>query len=238
MSRSPPPLLAAITLVVLASSLPAAPLPRPSPEKIRKELDALWGDLLSADELTAGRALLKFAAWPGDAVTFLKEKLVPLSLTKERAMQMLADLGSANERAARAAFDELSYFDPRLALGDEELRDALLDRPASRRLGAVLLDLPVDALCREKWHWYSPDNKVYRFNHGPEIENRDVAIGVAGIGTKGRKSTWVRAIRAVAVLEQIATPGAKALLADLATGHPDAAPTKAAKVALQRLRKK
>jgi hypothetical protein len=205
---------------------------------VRKELNALWVDLLSADELTAGRALLKFAARPDDAVKYFKEKVVPLRLSKERAKHLLADLGGPAEGAARAAFEEFSYFDPRLALGDEELSDALFDRPASRRLGAVLLDLPFDALRREKWHWNSPDNKVYRFNHGQEVENRDVAIDVTGIGTHGRKSTWVRCIRAVALLEQIATPGAKAILADLATGHPDAAPTKAAKVALERLRKK
>jgi hypothetical protein len=230
--------LAGLALVVLAPSLPAAPLPRPSPEEVRKELDVLWVDLLSSDELTAGRALLRFAARPDAAVNYLKEKLAPLNLTKGRAKQLLADLGGDDERAARAAFDEFLYFDPRLALGDQELRDALLDRPASRRLGAVLLDLPIDALWREKWHWYSPDNKVYRFNHGPEVENRDVAIEVGGIGAHGRKSSWVRAVRAVAVLEQIATPGAKAILEGLATGHPDAAPTKAAIVALRRLRKK
>jgi hypothetical protein len=49
--------------------------------------------------------------------------------------------------------------------------------------------------------------------------------------------SWVRAIRAIALLEQVGTPGAVAILKDMATGHPDASPTKAAKVALQRMRK-
>jgi hypothetical protein len=231
MPRTPVPLLVVMSLVVWTPLLPSAPLPQPNPEKVRKELDALWADLLSADELTAGRALLKLAARPDDSVNYLKEKLQPLKLSKERAKQLLADLGSDNEKAVRA------YFDPRLAWGDEELRDALLDRPASRRLGAVLCDLPVDGFGGPKWHWYSPDNKVYRFTRGEEIENRDVAIAVAGIGTHGRKLSWVRAVRAIALLEQIGTPGAVAILKDMATGHPDAAPTKAAKVVLQRMRK-
>ena len=205
---------------------------------MRKELDILWVDLLSADELTAGRALLKFAIRPDDTVNYLKEKLKPLNLSTERAKQLLAELGGDDEKAMQAAFDEFMYFDPRLALGDEELREALLDRPASRRLGAVLCDLPVDGLCGGQWHWNSPDNKVYRFNYGEEIRDRDVAISVAGIGTQGRKSSWVRAVRAVALLEQIGTPRAAAILKDLATGHPDAAPTKAATVALKRMRKK
>jgi hypothetical protein len=226
-----------MSLVVWAPLLHAAPLPQQSPEKLRKELDVLWADLLSADELTAGRALLKFAERPDDAVNYLREKMIPLNLTKEQGNQLVAQLGG-DDKEARAAFDELTYFDPRLALKDKELREALLDRPASRRLAAVLCDLPMDALSGGKWHWYSPDNEVYRFNHGEEIQNRDVAIEVAGIGTQGRKASWVRAVRAIAILEQIGTPGAVAILQYMATGHPDAAPTKAATVALKRMRKK
>jgi hypothetical protein len=237
MPRSSIALLVVISLFIWAPLLSAAPAPQPNPQKLRKELDKLWADLLSADELSTGRALLKLAARPRDAVPYLKEKLRPLKLSKERAKQLLVDLGSDDEKTARAAFDEFLYFDPRLALGDEELRDALLDRPASRRLGAVLLDVPLDALSEGLWHWYSPDNKVYRFNYGKEIQDRDVAIEVAGIGTHGRKRSWDRAIRAIALLEQIGTPEAVALLKELATGHPDVAPTKAAKVVLQRMRK-
>jgi hypothetical protein len=204
---------------------------------MRKELDALWADLLSADELTASRALLKFGARPADAVNYLKEKLKPLKLTKKQAKQWLADLGGADGNAAQTAFEQLSYFDPRLALGDDELREALLDVTVDRQVGALLLDLPRYALWRPEWHWHSPDNKVYHFNHGEEIVHREVAIHVAGIGTQGRKASWVRAVRAVALLEQIGTPTAIAVLKDLATGHTDAAPTKAAKVALERLKK-
>jgi hypothetical protein len=205
---------------------------------VRRELEARWPDLLSADELTAGRALLRFAAWPNEAVDFLKDKLPPLKLTKGRARKLLADLGGANERAARAAFDEFSYYDPRLVWGIEEFREVLLDDRAGRRLAAVLLDLSMDSIQGEGWHWNSPDEKVFRFTHGQEIGVRDVAIAVAGIGTQGRKASWARAIRAIALLEQISTPPARTILKDLATGHPDAVPTKAAKLALRRLEKK
>jgi hypothetical protein len=202
------------------------------------ELNALWEDLLSADELIAGRAMLQFAARQDDAVAYLKGKLRPLKLSKERAKELLADLGGQDEEAARAAFEEFTYFDPRLAFGDEELRDAFLDRPASRRLGAVLCDLPIDSLSVGTWHWYSPDNKVYRFTRWEPTRHWDVAIAVEGIGTSGRKSSWVRAVRAVAVLEHIGTRDALAILQDMATGHPDAAPTKAAIRARDRLSRK
>lgn len=237
MSRNSVTLLIVISLVVWAPCLTAAPVPQPNPERVRKELKKLWEDLRSPDELLAARALLKLAARPRDTVPYLKEKLRPLKLSKERAKQLLVDLGSDDEKTMQAAFDEFLYFDPRLAWGDEELREALLDRPASRRMGAILLDLPADALLREEWHWNSPDNKVYRFNHGEEIQDRDVAIEVAGIGTQGRKRSWDRAVRAIALLEQLGTREAVGILKDVATGHPDAAPTKAAKVVLQRMKK-
>jgi hypothetical protein len=223
--------------LLLVSGASGAPVPKPSPEQVRKELDAAWADLLSADEQTAGRALLRFASRPDEAVEYLKEKLRPLKLTKERVAQLLADLGSEDETVARAAFEEFSYFDPRLALGDEELRDALLDKPASRRLGAILCDLPIDGLAGEKWHWHSPDNKVYRFNCGEAVSNRDAAITVGLVGTVGRKASWVRATRAIVVLEFVGTPKARATLDEMATGHPGAAPTKAAQLARERLRR-
>jgi hypothetical protein len=231
-------LLVVVALLTWTPLLPAAPIPKPTAEQVRKELDALWADLLSADELTAGRALLKLATLPDDTVAYLKEKLRPLNLSKDRALYLIAELTSDNDAAVEAAFEELAYFDPRLALGKDDLDDALQDRPASRRLGAVLCDLPLDALSVGKWHWNSPDEKVYRFTDGKTIENRDIAIAVAGIGTQGRKATWARAVRVVALLEQIGSPGAVTILEALATGHPDAAPTKAAKVALARLKKK
>lgn len=229
--------LALTLLLASGTSTPAAPVPKPSPEQLREELDAAWADLLSADEQVAGRALLRLASRPAEAVEYLKERLRPLKLTKERATKLLADLGCQDEKLARAAFEELGYFDPRLALGDEEIRDALLDKPASRRLGAVLCDLPIDGLSGEKWHWYSPDNKVYRFNCGAAVHDRDAAVNVGLIGTVGRKASWARATRAVVVLEFINTPKARAILDEMATGHPDAAPTKAAQLARQRLKR-
>lgn len=228
--------LSVVLSLVICVPLPAAPIPPLSPEKLRKELDLLWADLQSADELTAGRALLKLAARPDDSVKYLKEKLRPLILTKERAKQLLEELGGDDDKTVRAAFDEFAYFDPRLAWEDEELREALIDRSAGRRMGAILCDLPVDALREGYWHWNSPNNKVYRFNHpGTKMEDRDVAIAVAGIGTQGRKASWARAIRAIALLEEIGTDGAIALLKTMASGHPDAAPTKAATAVLKRI---
>jgi hypothetical protein len=223
-------------IAVLPAGAGGAPAPKPSREEVRRELDALWQDLRSPDELTAGLALLRLAARPTEAVDYLRGRLRPLGLSAARAAELIAALGGEDEATARRAFDELDYQDPRLALGDEGLRAALLDPRAGRRVGAVLCDRPMDAFQVGRWHWNSPDNKVYRFNYGEAVRDLDVSIGVADIGARGRKLAWVRAERAVAALEYMRTQGAVEVLEALAAGHPDAGPTKAAKRALERVR--
>ena len=231
-------------LFACAPLAPAAPVPRPGPKQLRQELDKLWTDMLSGDEQIAGRAMLRLASKGGDAVEYLRKNLRPLTLSKQRAIQLLDALGGGNEKVARAAFEELRYFDPRLALDDRELQAALLKKPSNRILGAVLCDLPMATLQGARWHWYSPDNQVYRFNlfreggaQGEAIRDRDAARHVAGIGRHGRKATWDRAVRAIVVLEFVGGPKALAVLDEMASGHPDAAPTRAARLAGDRLRK-
>jgi hypothetical protein len=233
MSRALVCLPFAVALLTAASLVLAAPVPKPSPEKVRKELERLWQDLLSKDERIASRATLGFAAYPEDAVALLKEKLRPLVLSKERLKELLTDLGSGKEKLVRAAFEELSYLDPRLVLNQEGLSQALSDKASGRLVGAVLCDFPQDTFVNRGWHWNSPDNKVYRFAREGSIQDWDIAIRVEDIGTFGQKATWVRALRAIALLEHIGSREAFAIVEDLATGHPDAAPTRAAKAVLE-----
>jgi hypothetical protein len=49
------------------------------------------------------------------------------------------------------------------------------------------------------------------------------------------KKKWTRAVRAIVLLEHIGTPDATAIIKDMATGHPDAYPSKVAKEALKTL---
>ena len=56
-----------------------------------------------------------------------------------------------------------------------------------------------------------------------------------GVPSWMRKMSWTRAARAVAILEQINTPQAVDVLKQLAAGHPDAHPTKAAKESIERM---
>jgi hypothetical protein len=228
---------AVLVMLLLVAEAESKPIPKAAPDQIDKHLNEAWLDLLSSDELVVGRALFKLLAQPDETVRFLKDKLPPLQLKNERAKKLIQDLGSGNQEVARAAFEELSYFDPRLALSDEEMRDALLDRAPSRRLGALLCELPMNALIKDDWHWHSPSGEFYRFNYGELLRDRDVAISVKDIGRRGRNSHWVRAVRAVALLENIGGTKATDILQHLAKGHPDASPTIAAKNALEKAAK-
>jgi hypothetical protein len=222
--------------VVLVGVVLAAPVPDSRLD--RHQCDALWADLLSPDEQVATVAALRLAADPDSAVEYLRDKLPPVQLTKERAKTLIEDLVKGG-RPARFAFEELHYFDFRLALKHEEQAEAMLG-PAGAHLCALLCETSPDNFPPQPpgaFHWNSPDNKRWRFHWGDWIDQHDVAIYVADIGTLGRNAAWVRAVRAVGILEHIGTPPAQKILEGLATGHPDAAPTKAAKRTLERLKK-
>ena len=52
---------------------------------------------------------------------------------------------------------------------------------------------------------------------------------------RNTKKKWTRAVRAIVLLEHIGSPDAEAILKEMATGHPDAHPTKVAREALKTL---
>ena len=54
-------------------------------------------------------------------------------------------------------------------------------------------------------------------------------------GWDNAKKKWTRAVRAIVLLEHIGTPGTVAMLKEMATGHPDAQPTRVARDALDRV---
>jgi hypothetical protein len=78
-------------------------------------------------------------------------------------------------------------------------------------------------LARPNFGSWRAEHKVGRINQ-PE-------------GARTPKKKWTRAVRAIALLEHIGTPGAVAILKDMATGHPDAQTTRVARDCLERLAK-
>lgn len=217
---------------------------RAAPAAARKALEDLWVDL-AADEVTASRALLKLATRPKEAVELCREKLKPLTIDAKRVRGLLADLGSEQEPTWKAAVEELEYFDPRLAIDLPTLMDEVTDRVARARLVAILSG------DRSAAHLLEPKEPITLGRHGGQneevyynfrqrgswwAEHRVDRINVGNWGN--RRRYWTRAVRAVVLLEHIGTPAAVAVVKELATGHADAQPTKAAKEAVARLENK
>lgn len=229
-----------MTAAILALAL-SAPVPVLTPEAIRKELDALWAEL-AKPEPASTRAVLKFAARQKDATPYFKEKLPPLKITAEKVQKLLADLNAEKAETWRAAVDQLDYFDPRLAVGLEDLMampEVQELKPRARLVAVLSGDRKPEALI-------DSGKPIQLRKHGKPGEDyfnflqegswwAEAKVEKLNEGTWGnRRPAWTRAVRAVAVLEYYATPEAAAVLAQLAEGHPDAQPTKAAKAALKK----
>jgi hypothetical protein len=205
-----------------------------TPEEARWE--AWWADLEKGEE-EATRALLNMADHRREAVAFLKEKLQPLVLTPGRLKDLLAWLGSDDNDVWMTAFEELEYFDPRLAVGLELLIEKTTEYPVRSRLVEVLSGRPAGSLAGKKVGILGVGNGGFNFlmepggtwwaEHQLELVNSTPA--------RNPKRKWTRAVRAIALLEHIGTPEAAAILKAMATGNPEAQPTRAAKDALRRL---
>jgi hypothetical protein len=225
-------LFLALTLV---GPLAAAPLPV-NKEAKAKELDGLWADLMK-DEPAASLAVLRLYKQPEHAVPFLKAKLRPLRLDADQCTKLLKDLGSDDEKVWKAAWDELGYLDPRLAIDLPTLMQNVTDNPARTRMVELCSERPADSLAGKDVQIRPVGKDGYNFfadNGSWWAEHKIERIGGS---VWNPKKAWTRATRGVAILEQLGTPEAVQVLEQLAGGHADAFPTKAAKESLGRLKK-
>jgi hypothetical protein len=198
--------------------------------------EAWWTDL-EKEETDATRALLNLADRPAETVRFLKGKMKPLKISAAEVRALLLKLGSQNEKVWRSAFEGLEYFDPRLAIDLETLMDRYKEAPGRQRMVEILSG-------REAGSLKGKDVQLRKFG-GPDDFNFTAENGswwaerrVDRINTYSwvnPKKKWTRAVRGIVLLEHIGTPDAVAILKDMATGHPDAQPTKVARDALKRL---
>ena len=199
-----------------------------------------WRNLLLSDEPHASRAVLELASSPRATVPLLQRKLKPLKTSAEEVKKLIADLASDKDDVWKPAFEELSYLDPRLAL-DPDAAFAEAKAPLARqRLAAILVDSPDPTKFAPTVGGQRIEltgggvrtpQRVYTLTvtadgrGSPAGQTFPIPAGVADI----RRASWLRAARAVSILEHLRTPEALALLKEMATGHPDALPTLAAK---------
>jgi hypothetical protein len=229
--------LTAALLGVLAVLSPAAPPVPVGPGLAAgtQQMEAWWADL-EKGEAEASRALLKLAAQPKEAVAFLKTKLMPLKIDADKVKALLAKLGSDKEEVWKTAFEELEYFDPRLAIDLETLMADVTDAPARQRMVEVLSGRPAGSLgTKEVILRPVGQGDGFNFFAGGSwwAEHQVARLNSAPWGNLKKK--WTRSVRAIVLLEHIGTPEAVAVLTELATGHAEAQPTKVAKEALAKV---
>jgi len=224
-------LLTLVVLVIAASAVGAPPGTLPS-----HDLQGWWADLQEG-EPKASRALLNFSSIPPEeCVAFMKKRLRPLKLETDDLNVLLSVLGSDKESEWKPAFEQLEYFDPRLAMDLQALMDGVTDYPARSRLVEILCDYPAGTFKGKKIelrHFCNEPELSYNFFADKSswwAENKVERLGSTSWG-KGKKK-WERAVRAIVLLKHIGTPGAISIVQDMTTGHPEAMPTKLAKETL------
>jgi hypothetical protein len=223
-----------------------------SPDDTRAPVDETlwerwWSDLEKGDT-PATRALLELADRPNDAVAFLAKKLKPLTISSAQVKALLLKLGNANEAIWKPAFEELDYFDPRLAIDLETLMERYTEYPARQHLVEVLSGREAGTLEERTELTLSKTGTGFNFTGKMgRLTNRSGSAWWAehrveqinsGDPRRDTKKKWTRAVRAIVLLEHIRTPEAVAVLKAMAGGHPEAYPTKVAKEAVAAIAEK
>jgi len=230
-----------IRALVLSLVLPAIAFSQDAP------FAAAWQDLLSADEAKAARAVCLFASKPKEGVEFLTAKLAPLKAEPKRVAKLVADLGSKDFPTRDAATQELEYLGKFAKAELEAAQKEVTNAEAKERLTKLLGKIAAYELS-ESAKDVMPEK--------PIITGRSVSVssgnGKINIVIDGKPleltpkvieklsppPTWVRAGRAIGVLEFVATPEAVTHLGALSLGDDNAPPTKLAQDALARIKRK
>jgi hypothetical protein len=210
-------------------------------------LDAAWRDLLQPDETRATRAALLFGSKPAEAVTFLKAKLVPVKADPKLLAKLITDLGNKEFQVRDAAQAELEYFSRFIKSDLEQAMKVASDEETKTRIGKLLARIEAeDKEAKQK------EDKPAAPIGGPGASvsirtvNGVTTVFINGqpidttpkvITKLGPLQTWVRASRAIGILEHIGTPEAVKLLESLSLGEDNALPTKQAQEALARLKR-
>lgn len=228
-------------LVVLFAAGPA-PAADPSPA-----LEAAWADLLSPDEAKATRAALAFAATPAESVAFLKARVRPVKRDQAALAKLFTDLADGDFKVREAAQQDLAYYGKFIKADLEKAADTL-DAEGKDRVKRLL-----DRIAAEEKEKNPPKEVPNPFNGNGGI-NMGITVvnGVRTVTINGQPldltpkvvkplpppAGWVRAGRAIGVLEFLGTKDAVAVLEAVSLGEEAAPPTTQAQDALARLKRK
>jgi len=198
----------------------------------------LWERLSSPDEGKATRALLALAARPKEASAFLGQHLKAVKVDRANVAGWIEQLGDDTFSTREEAMRELAYLG-KFIKADLEKATETKDPEVKKRVAVLLARIPDDA----KKPAMAPGLR----GRNVQVQNINGQIAIA-IDGKALDLTppvppkpdlaLLRTIRGIALLEHLGTAEAKKILSRLVEGEAEAAPTKEAKAAIQRLSKR
>lgn len=215
-----------------------------TPAFAQPTLESRWSDLASPEEARANRAMLALAARPKETIALLAERLKPVKADPKRVEQLLKQFQSANFAVRNQAMAELEYLGKYIKADLENAKKTSTDVETGSRIKQLLDKMPPEKKA-------PPAIAPPRGQAGKSVSvsniNGQIQILIDGVPLDltpaaptlppGPSPLWVRAVRAVTILEHLGTPEARQLLQAIAAGEPDALPTVAAQEALNRLKK-
>jgi hypothetical protein len=208
-------------------------------------LQSAWADLMGDDHARIARAVMILGRSQAEAVTFLKLNLRPVKADAMLLQRWLAELDADDPATRSLAQDELDYLGKYIK---DDLKKALASPGSAeaRKRIQQLLDRIETAERQAKPPM--PEAGVPGKGRSVSVRNVNGQITVIIDGVPldltprvltpvGPPRLWLRAVRAIGILEGLATPEARRLLEAIAQGEASAWPTTEARAALERLGK-
>lgn len=215
-----------------------------SPPPANPTLDDLWAKLLTTNDFESADdfdTMFELAHAP-KAAEFLRAQLPAIKASKEQMKAWLKGIDSDDPKVWKPAFENLLYFRPTIALDWKEQIAAVSTARGRTSLLRVWEHTTRQAPATLD---VDPDCTLTLEEFDDVLELTLSFPTSKGVPSQCVNTTWVhnesthwrRARMAITALEHMKSDEAKAVLKQLADGHPAAPPTQKAKAALSRLKK-
>lgn len=236
-------LLPLVVLLLFAAPVFAAPVPKGSG---KAEQERLWQQLAGDSALALTDAVCRFLTQPDEAAKLFDTKLRPLVLHRKDAEKLIEQLGSAKESEWKAAFNELMYLDPRLAMPIDECWALAKTADQKRRLAWVLHTEVIEGTDDSVFELRPPkgtgDFDLWELSWLPKpgVKAKIPNFGFVGVAKDVRElrsdrcgDKWTRQTLAVQMLTRMDNHTGWQIIERMAEGHTEAESTIYAQIAMK-----
>ena len=205
---------------------------------VDKNTLGLWDDLGSLDESKSSRALLGLSKTPGPTLALLKEKLQPIEADGEKVTTLIRRLDDEQRSRRLDAAESLLWLGEFARPALQNALDGDLTDRARSRISEILENLPGSTRNDPLRDGLRGSNVAVSSVNGQVeimIDGKPLNLSKSQKNDPQRRDPWLRATRAISLLESLGGEEAAAVLENLASGEPGATPTREARIALKNL---